>query len=201
MDNYSLADIRAVTDHDNNDWGGNGSWWIILLFIVLFGGFGGNGWGNRGNYMAEPAVLNTDFAVLERKLDGINNGLCDGFFALNNTVKDGNYALARDIQTVAANQAQCCCETKEQILTNRYAAEKNTCDILTAVHNEGEATRALIRDQETQTLRDKVSRLELQEAMCGVIKYPLSATYSMNVPTFNSGCGCGCGGNYNGVTF
>lgn len=196
MDNFSLADIKAVTDNNENGWGNNGMLWIIILFIVLFGGFGGNGWGNNRS----DEVLNTDFAVLERKLDGINNGLCDGFFAMNNAVKDGNYALARDIQTVAANQEKCCCETKQEILTNRYEAEKNTCKLETAIHAEGEATRALLRENEIQNLRDKVSAMELQNAMCGVMRYPTSTAYSAGPWPFACGCGnscCndGCGNN------
>lgn len=38
----------------------------------------------------------------------------------------------------------------------RYEAAKNTCDITTAIHNEGEATRALINANTMQALRDKL---------------------------------------------
>ena len=47
--NYSLADIAAATGNGrNNDgmFGGDGSWWIIVLFIFAFFGWGNNGWGN-----------------------------------------------------------------------------------------------------------------------------------------------------------
>ena len=50
--NYSLADIAAATGNSrNNDgmFGGDGSWWIIVLFIFAFFGWGNNGWGNNGN--------------------------------------------------------------------------------------------------------------------------------------------------------
>lgn len=50
--NYSLADIAAATGNGrNNDgmFGGDGSWWIIVLFIFAFFGWGNNGWGNNGN--------------------------------------------------------------------------------------------------------------------------------------------------------
>ena len=40
--NYSLADIRAAT-HDDDGYGGQGSWfWIVVLFLFMFG-FGRNG--------------------------------------------------------------------------------------------------------------------------------------------------------------
>ena len=50
--NYSLADIAAATGNDrNNDgmFGGDGAWWLIVLFLFAFCGWGNNGWGNNGN--------------------------------------------------------------------------------------------------------------------------------------------------------
>ena len=50
--NYSLADIAAATGNGrNNDgmFGGDGSWWIIVLFIFAFFGWGNN---DRGNSYA-----------------------------------------------------------------------------------------------------------------------------------------------------
>ena len=45
--NYSLADIAAATGNGrNNDgmFGGDGAWWLIVLFLFVF-----CGWGNNGN--------------------------------------------------------------------------------------------------------------------------------------------------------
>ena len=39
-------------------WGGDGAWWIIILFLFVFCGWGGNGWGNNaGN--SGGVVVNT----------------------------------------------------------------------------------------------------------------------------------------------
>ena len=82
----SPADLAAVTGRNNGDGmiGGNGAWWIIILFLFVFCGWGG-GWGNnagRGQGTAmDGYVLTSDFANIERKIDGVNNGLCDGFYA------------------------------------------------------------------------------------------------------------------------
>ena len=63
--------------------GNDGAWWIIILFLFAFcGGWGGN-WGGNGNTGAgvvDGYVLTSDFANIERKMDGINNGMCDGFY-------------------------------------------------------------------------------------------------------------------------
>ena len=50
----------------------------------------------------------------------------------------------------------CCCETNRNIDAVRYEGAKNTCDITTAIHAEGEATRALINANTVQALRDKL---------------------------------------------
>ena len=46
--NYSLADIRAATEReDDGAFGGNGAWWIIILFLFMFGMGGFGGFGNN----------------------------------------------------------------------------------------------------------------------------------------------------------
>ena len=112
-----------------NGFGGDGAWWIIILLLFGwgrngFGGFGGNG-GVGENY-----ILATDFANLERKLDGINNGICDSTFALNNTITNGffgvqnsltqgfsglNTSLLQGNYALSSQLADCCCGVKTQL--------------------------------------------------------------------------------------
>ena len=75
---------------------GDGAWWIIILLLFGYGrnGFGGFG-GNGG--VGENYVLATDFATIERKLDGINNGICDSTFALNNTITNGFFGVQNSL--------------------------------------------------------------------------------------------------------
>ena len=89
----SPADVAVLSGNangNNNGWGDNGALWIILFLIFGWGrnGFGGNGFGSNGG-VADNYVLATDFATIERKLDGVNNGICDSTFALNNTMTNG----------------------------------------------------------------------------------------------------------------
>lgn len=68
--NYSLSDIAAATGNGrNNDgmFGGDGSWWIIVLFIFAFFGWGNNGWGNNGN----GGGYNDDYSERGRKRDSM----------------------------------------------------------------------------------------------------------------------------------
>ena len=187
MENYTLSDIRAAVDGgDGMMGGGSGAWWIIILFLFLFGnnGFGGN----RGNEIQQGF----DTAEVTRKLDGLANGLCDGFYAQNTTMLNGFNTLGMQIAENRFAAQNCCCETNRNIDAVRYEAQKNTCDITTAIHAEGEATRAMIQANEIQTLRDKVHYLEQNAALCGVVRYPNAMTYNAGASPF---CYSACNGN------
>ena len=195
MDNYSLADIRAATGAEENGWGGGGAWWIIILFLFMFGmGGGGWGWGNRGNDALTRAEMQQGFDTQEitRKLDGLSYGMCDGFYAQNTTMLNGFAGVTSAVRDAQFAEQQCCCETNRNIDAVRYDAQKNTCDITTAIHAEGEATRALIQKNEMQNLRDRLQQMELREAMCGVVRYPMATTYTSGGNPF---CGCNNGCN------
>lgn len=103
----SLADIAALLNNNgNNGFGDGNGWWVLIILLALFGGFGDGGFfGNRGNsngngnngntttYIPVPmggyGMMGTGFgfgeAALQRgfdnsavisKLDGITNGIC-----------------------------------------------------------------------------------------------------------------------------
>lgn len=178
---YSLADIAAATGNNNNDgWGGNGGWWIILLFLVFFGGWGGNrgffgGSGSGG--VTDGYVLSSDFSNIERKLDGVNNGLCDGFYSqaqlingVNTNVANSTYQLQAAIQNNAIAQmqdtnaiqtqlAQCCCDNKAATADLKYTMATNTCAINT---NLATMTRDII-DNDNSNYRAIDARLTAME--------------------------------------
>ena len=88
---YSLADIAAATGTHNNDgmWGGDGAWWIILLFLFA-GGWGNGGWGNGSNgTVREEVSYGFDMNGIENGIRGIQQGLCDGFYAMNTGMLNG----------------------------------------------------------------------------------------------------------------
>ena len=141
--------------------GGDGAWWIIILFLFVFCGWGGNGWGNNGNSggVVDGYVLTSDFANVERKIDSVNQGLCDGFYQQAQLVNGTNMAMAngfaqaelsRSNQQAALMQqlnamqmqaAECCCNTQRSIEGVRYDMAAQACDTRNTVQN---ATRDII---------------------------------------------------------
>lgn len=138
--------------------GGDGAWFLIILFLFAFCGWGGNGWGNNaGNSggVVDGYVLASDFSNIERKMDLINGGLCDGFYAVNNTLLTGfgNAELSRANQQAALMQqlsamqmqaATCCCENRAAVAQVRYDMATQACDTRNTVQN---ATRDIVENQ------------------------------------------------------
>lgn len=188
MDNYSLSDLRAATEGGGGFGGENGAWWIIILFLFLFGmgGWGNNGWGNRDNGALTRAEMQQGFDTQEitRKLDGINYGLCDGFYTQNTTMLNGFAGITSAVRDAQFASQQCCCETNRNIDSVRYDNQKNTCDIVNAVHAEGEATRNLLQQNEIQSLRDKVSDLQLAQSQCAQNAYLVNQLRPCAVPAY-----------------
>lgn len=150
----SAADVRAVTDRDGYGYGdgmgfGSGAWiWVILIFAIF--GWGGNGFGRNGNGLTQMELQQGfDTQSVLRKLDGINAGICDGFYAQNTTMLQGFNGLGREVLENRFEASKCCCETNRNIDAVRYEAAQNTCAITTnATAN-------------TQKILDKLCSMEL----------------------------------------
>lgn len=198
MENYTLGDIRSAVGSDG--FGGTSAWVILLLFFLI----GGNGWNRNGDYgqfataaSQQDILFGQKFSDLDNKIDrgftSIGNGISSATFSLNNSIKDGDAMVAgRVVDEGRAMQKQlsdCCCTTKEQIAQVRYDMANFNNAQLTAIHAEGEATRNMIQQNKIDALQSRVNNLEMQNAMCGVVKYPTSTTYTSGGNPF---CGCSC---------
>lgn len=85
----NISDLGC--NNNNGAFGNNVDWiWAFLLFALIGNnGWGGVGYGGGRGGIGENYVLATDFATIERKIDGVNNGLCDGFYAQNTNMLNG----------------------------------------------------------------------------------------------------------------
>lgn len=128
-DGLSASDVALITNSDgrnnNSGWGDGGAWWIIIFLIFAFlgwgrngfgGGFGGGFDGSPFNYSpcCTPATQQGlsdafNFNQLDNGIRGVQNGLCDGFYAINSSIAN-----------LGSSLLQCCCETKSAIATNGY---------------------------------------------------------------------------------
>lgn len=162
--------------------GGDGAWWIIILFLFVFCGWGNNGWGGNGNGggVVDGYVLTSDFANVERKIDSVNQGLCDGFYQQAQLVNGTNMAmtngfaqaeLSRSNQQAALMQqlnamqmqaANCCCENRAAIAQVRYDMATQACDTRNTVNT---AARDIIdaNNQNSRAILDFLTQSKLSD--------------------------------------
>ena len=157
-DGLSAADVMALSRDDENNWMNN-----PFIYLVWMWMFGANGWNRNHDASVQGALTRSDLFEgfnnqdVNGQLRGITDGICDGFYAMNNSLKDGFFGTQSAIADSRFAQQNCCCETNRNIDSVRAENYKNTCEITTAIHNEGEMTRALINQNTTQALRDKLA--------------------------------------------
>lgn len=173
---YSLSDIAAVTGSNNRNGGfGDGDyWWIILLFLFAGNGnwgWGGNGGGQGGSTIREEISYGFDMNGIENGIRGIQQGLCDGFYAANTGMLNGfagvqstlcqgfagvNAAITADtvattggIHDLSTQLAQCCCDTRYGLATGfadlNYNLATQSCATQRAV---ADASRDIIASNE-----------------------------------------------------
>ena len=133
---YSLSDIAAVSGSARNGdglFGGDGAWWIVLLFLFAGWGNGGYGGGLGGGNARDAVSYGFDINGLENGIRGLEHGLCDGFYEINNSLLTGfgntamnsmqnTNAITAQLSNMAATQAQCCCDTQRLI-------ERGLCEV------------------------------------------------------------------------
>lgn len=177
---FTMPVMPANGNYGNNGGWADGGWlWIIVVFALLFGwgngGWGGFGGNNGGGYVATAATQadiqrGFDTQSIIGKLDGISNGLCDGFYAQNTAIMNGfhgvdnaicnlgyqtqqgfnttNIALMQGQNALQSQFANCCCETREAIQGVNYNMAQNTCALQNTMNNN---TRDIIDSQNAGT--------------------------------------------------
>lgn len=76
--------------------GGMGMFWPFMM--GGFGGFGGNGCGCGGANAIDASIQRGfDTQSIIGKLDGINNGLCDGFYAVNTSILNAQSGIQNSL--------------------------------------------------------------------------------------------------------
>ena len=215
----TASDVALLSgNHDGwGDWGGNSMMWIFALLILAGGGFGGfGGWGNNGfanaigyeNLATSNEVQrgfdNQNAMANQREiLAAVTNGTAQSVAATNQTfhdtlsvLSDKYNELQRDIAGLAvgqantlANQNACCCDIKQMIMQSNYDGALRDAATNANFTAQIQSVKDMIAQDKIETLQRQVDQLQLQQAVTGVVRYPMQTTYS-------SGCNpfCGCNG-------
>lgn len=176
-DGLSVADALALQNRDDDGFMGGGIWnnpFIYLVWMYAMRWFNNMNDGGNGLTQAElmdglgrQDILGNQREIIQ-SLCNMNGTMQAGFgnirydnlqnvMGLQNAMTSGFYGVNSGLAENRFAQQQCCCDIKQGIAGLSAENYKNTCEITTAIHAEGEATRALINSNTMQELRDRLA--------------------------------------------
>lgn len=173
----SLGYMMGQSEGGNGGgWGNFGEGiWAVVIIALLFGrgGFGGGGLfgGGGGECVTTASMCNQfNFNDLQNSVRGIQQGICDSTYALNNSIMSGfhgvdnaicnlGYQTQSGFNALSRQMADCCCETQRAIergfCDTNYNMATNTRDII-------EATNCGVRSILDFLTQDKIASLQAE---------------------------------------
>ena len=201
-------------------WGGDGAWWIVLFLIfAAFGGWGnGFGFGGGGNGVMDGYVLTSDFANVERKIDGFyqqaqlvngtNMAMANGFAQAELSRSNQQAALMQQFTAMQMQNQECCCENRAAIAQVRYDMATQACDTRNTVNtaardiidNQNQNSRAILDFLTQNKMRDLESanqELRLAASQAAQNNYLISQLRPCPTPAYIT-CNPWAGSSYGG---
>ena len=133
-DNGMALGYALGQDSSNNSGGmfnGDGFWGIILLALLFGNGGWGGGFGGGGfmNGALTRAELYDGFAIqnIDGAVRGVQQGIADSTYALNNSITSGFYGVDRSLCDVSHQISDCCCTTQRAIDGVNYNMATQFC--------------------------------------------------------------------------
>ena len=158
----------------NNGMGWGGALGGGLIGYLLGASVNGNGLFGNGRGSAattEDLASGFNFQSLQNKGNDILAAVGTEGRTTDNAICTLGYNTLQQSSALASQMAGCC------------------CDLKTAIHAEGEATRNMMQQNKIESLQAQVNALQLSQAMCGVVRYPTATTYAVPSTCFGSNCG------------
>ena len=134
------ADIAAVTRNNDGNGGGmgwGGDWMAFIVLFLLFGMFGWGGFGGFGGGFGggvSGALTRADlcqdmnFSQVENGIRGIQQGICDSTFALNNTMTSGFHGVDNAICNLGFTTQQGFNATQVAMMQGQNALQTQLAD-------------------------------------------------------------------------
>ena len=146
--------------------------WAIIIFAMIFG-WGGNGFGwNRGTDAGLQGALTrsdlaNEFAIndLQRSVAGVQNGICDGFYAVNTSLLQGFNAQERALSNLGYNLQQTMNQNNIANMQGFNGVDKGLCQLGYNVQQNANQTNLALM-QGFNGVTQEVNALSQQAQSC-----------------------------------
>lgn len=173
-DGFSAADLAAVVGNNNDGFGnGNGAWWLLVLLLFANNGWG-NGWNGNGGagammgYATQQDVQSGfDQAAIMGGINSINSTLSNGFANAEISRAATLANLTNQMNTIAMNQQQCCCNNQLQVANLGAQIASEACADRQSV-NDGVRDIMATNTANTQALLNTINSgiQSIQDKLC-----------------------------------
>ena len=217
---YAIGRDSASGCYNNGMFGGEWSWWIIILLLFGWGNGGSMGGNNMTGYELGKLASTNDVAsgfstsaIMSDLNDillgqaGIQQTLCQGFSGVNTAILQSANATERGFSQTNYNLQDCCCKLERGIDGINYNMAKNTCDIIRAGQdntqrildflttdkiNSLQAENAVLTNQLSQNAQTNtiINTLRPVAQPAYITCSPFESVYGFG--RYNNSC-CGCG--------
>ncbi len=203
-----IQPMYDLADRQNNDMCNGGSWFWIIIFILFFA-FGNNGWGNN----SQTNTMEDEF--IKRDIFNTNQNVSNMGFQNSRDILENKYTTELGMSNLNTSILTGNCGTQKEILENRYenALQTNTlqaqmqnccCELKTAIHAEGEATRAQMQSDKIDELRASLNtatnaynNVSMANNIIQALQPTPRPSYIVSSPyATNTLCNCGYGTTY-----
>lgn len=186
---YSLSDVAAVTRGGDYGWGDGSFMWIFALLILgMNGGWGFGGNRFNGNPVTEADLCNANsFSELKNDVGRLSDQVGNMYTGLQNGLCNLGYTNLENFNATQRQIADCCCTTQRNVDSVKFDMANYTAAINANTTAQTQKILDTLCQNKIEAQAQRINQLELQQAMCGVVRYPLATTYSAGFSPF---CGC-----------
>lgn len=145
MDDFATGYMAGQDSGGNGGWGGFGEGiWAVVIIALLFGrgNFGGGGLFGGGG--GDGVSAGFAWQGIDSGIRGIQQGLCDGFYAVNTGLLNGFAGVDRAVCDLGYAMKDCCCQTQRAIDGVNYNMATGFCNLGNSING---AARDIIDNQ------------------------------------------------------
>lgn len=189
----SPSDVALINRDNGMGWGDNSFMWIFALLLLGSGNFGFGG--GNGRPVTESDLCNANsFSELKGSVRDVSDQIASMNVGLTKGLCDMGYTTLDQFNQLERQLADCCCTTQRAIDSVKFDMANYAAGTNAHVTEQTQKILDAISGNRMADMQNQINQLQLQAALCNVVRYPLQTTYATNCNPF-SGWGNGNCGN------